>query len=71
MTPNKAVKLAKWVGNKPPDDTCVALDIHVLVPALHSAPPRFGYIKSLPRTEREGGNPWGGNYVWIRCHGPD
>ena len=39
MTPNKAVKLAKWVGNKPPDDTCVALDIHVLVLALHSAPP--------------------------------
>ena len=59
MTPNQAVKLAKWVGNKPPDDTCVALDIHVPVLALHSAPPppRFGSINSYPEQRGKGETP--------------
>ena len=46
--------------DKPPADTCVAPDIHVLVPALHSAPPLPPGSVTLnlyPEQRGEGGVP--------------
>ena len=61
--------------DKPPADTCVAPDIHVLVPALHSAPPDSVTLNLYPEQRGKGKDPGKGTMygstvmVQTRCDG--